>query len=46
MSEILSIIIEKFLYKFFNFGELDNIKIEITEEEIIDQLMSFKHKIE
>ena len=46
MSEIISIIIEKFLYKFCNFGELDNIKIEITEEEIIDQLTSFKHKIE
>ena len=46
MSEILSIIIEKILYKFCNFSELDDIKIEITEEEIIDQLMLFKHKIE
>lgn len=46
MSEIISIIIEKFLYKFCNFGELDNIKIEITEEEIIEQLMSFNYKIE
>ena len=46
MSEIISIIIEKFLYKFCNFGELDNIKIEITEAEIIEQLMSFNYKIE
>lgn len=43
MSEILSIIIEKILYKFCNFGELDDIKIEITEEEIISQLTSFNN---
>lgn len=43
MSEILSIIIEKILYKFCNFNELDDIKIEITEEEIISQLTSFNN---
>lgn len=43
MSEILSIIIEKILYKFCNFNELDDIKIEITEEEIINQLTSFNY---
>ena len=44
MSEILSIIIEKILYKFCNFSELDDIKIEITEEEeIINQLTSFNY---
>lgn len=43
MSEILSIIIEKILYKFCNFNELDDIKIEITEEEIISQLTSFNY---
>ena len=43
MSEILSIIIEKILYKFCNFSELDDIKIEIREEEIINQLTSFNY---
>lgn len=43
MSEILSVIIEKILYKFCNFRELENIKIEITEEEIISQLTSFNY---
>lgn len=32
MSEILSIIIEKILYKFCTFSELDDIKIEITRK--------------
>lgn len=43
MSEILSVIIEKILYKFCNFRELEDIKIEITEEEIISQLTSFNY---
>lgn len=43
MSEILSIIIEKILYKFCSFRELEDIKIEITEEEIISQLTSFNN---
>ena len=43
MSEILSIIIEKILYKFCNFGELDDIKIEITEEEKNNPLTSFNY---
>lgn len=43
MSKIISIIIEKFLYKFCDFGELDNIEIDITEEEIISQLPAFKY---
>lgn len=43
MLEILSIIIEKIIYMFCNFNELDDIKIEITEEEIITQLTSFNY---
>ncbi len=43
MSEILSVIIEKILYKFCSFKELEDVKIEITEEEIISQLTSFNY---
>lgn len=43
MSEILSVIFEKILYKFCSFRELEDIKIEITVEEIISQLTSFNY---
>ena len=43
MLEILSVIIEKILYKFCSFRELEDIKVEMTEEEIIGQLTSFKN---
>lgn len=43
MSETLSVIIEKILYKFCSFRELEDIKIEITEKEINSQLTSFNN---
>lgn len=43
MLEILSVIIEKILYKFCSFRELEDIKVEMTKEEIISQLTSFNN---